>query len=278
MKKITALLLCFLILCMCSITALAEERQEEVQISAAVPHTHTVTVTADNAKVFFEGISGETFAVDRLSEPRLLVRAESGKVIQSVTLNGVDVTTLLQGGYLELAPVYEDQVIAVVTGDEPAAPKDTFTVKGKVTLNGQPLAGVDLELRSTLKTAKTDKNGNFQFTGVEPGKHSLTALQDSKVIGYLSFEMETDNKADVSMEEDGTYTLLIDQEGAGVELHLVLNEDAGTMVPAEVTTLRKPSAPQTGDETQLYFWWILLLVSAAGIAVLEICRKKHKIA
>ena len=164
MKKLTALLLCFLLLCTCSVTAFAAEPEAEetnTVISVTVPGSHKITVTAENAKVFYEGVSGDSFTVERLSTPRLLIRAESGKVIKTVMLNDVDVTAELHGGYLDLTPVYEDKVITVTTEDEPTAPKDTYTVKGKVTLNGQPLAEVDLELHSTLKTTKTDKNGKF---------------------------------------------------------------------------------------------------------------------
>jgi hypothetical protein len=245
-------------------------------ISVTVPDSHKITVTAENAKVFYEGVSGDSFTVERLSTPRLLIRAESGKVIKTVMLNDVDVTAELHGGYLDLTPVYEDKVITVTTEDEPVAPKDTYTVKGKVTLNGQPLSEVDLELRSTLKTTKTDSSGNFVFADVEPGKHSLTALDDGKVIGYLSFELKKDNKADVALLEDGTYTVSIDQNGAGVELHLVLNEEAGTLAPTEVVTVQKPSTPQTGDNTNLTWWWILLILSATCIVVLETHRKKKK--
>ena len=279
MKKLTALLLCFLLLCTCSVTAFATEPEAEetnTVISVTVPDSHKITVTADSAKVFYEGVSGEEFIVERLSEPRLLIRAESGKVIKSVMLNDVDVTAFLHGGYLDLDAVYEDKVITVTTEDEPVAPKDTYTVKGKVTLNGQPLSEVDLELRSTLKTTKTDSSGNFVFTDVEPGKHSLTALRDGKVIGYLSFELEKDNKADVSLLEDGTYTVSIDQNGAGVELHLVLNEEKGILAPTDVKTVQKGSydTPQTGDNTNLSWWWLLLILSATCIVVLETYRRK----
>ncbi|MEE0808226.1 MAG: carboxypeptidase-like regulatory domain-containing protein [Acutalibacteraceae bacterium] len=145
-------------------------------------------------------------------------------------------------------------------------------------MNGQPLAEVDLELRSTLKTTKTDKNGNFAFTDVEPGKHSLTALSDGKVIGYLSFELKKDNKADVVLLEDGTYTVSVDKNGAGVELHLVLNEEAGTLAPTEIGTIEKadPNAPQTGDNTNLSWWWLLAVLSATCIVVLEIYHRKKK--
>lgn len=280
MKRLTALLLCFLLLCTCSVTAFAAEPEAEetnTVISVTVPDSHKITVTAENAKVFYEGVSGDSFTVERLSTPRLLIRAESGKAIKSVTLGGADVTAELHGGYLDLTPVYEDKVITVTTEDEPAAPKDTYTVKGKVTLNGQPLSEVDLELRSTLKTTKTDKNGNFVFTDVEPGEHSLTALSDGKVIGYLSFELKKDNKADVALLEDGTYTVSIDQNGAGVELHLVLNEEAGTLAPTEAVTVQKPSTPQTGDNTNLSWWWLLLILSATCIVALETYRRKKQV-
>ena len=279
MKRLTALLLCFLTLCTCSVTAFAAEPEAEetnTVISVTVPDSHKLTVTAENAKVFYEGVSGEEFTVERLSEPRLLVRAEGGKVIKSVMLNDVDVTAFLHSGYLDLDAVYEDKEITVTTEDEPVAPKDTYTVKGKVTLNGQPLSEVDLELRSTLKTTKTDKEGNFVFTDVEPGKHSLTALDDGKVIGYLSFALKKDNKADVALLEDGTYTVSIDQNGAGVELHLVLSEEAGTLAPTEAVTVQKPSIPQTGDNTNLSWWWLLLILSTTCIVVLETYRRKKK--
>ena len=280
MKKITALLLCFLLLCTGTLTAFAAEPEAEkinTVISVTVPDSHKITVKAEAARVFYEGVSGEEFIVERLSEPRLLIRAESGKVIKSVVLNEVDVTAELRGGYLDLDAVYEDKEIAVTAEDEPVVRDEAYTVKGKVTLNGQPLAEVDLELRSTLKTTKTDKNGNFVFSDVEPGKHSLTALSDSKVIGNLSFELKKDNKADVALLEDGTYTVSVVENGAGVELHLVLNEEKGTLAPTEAVTVQKPSTLQTEDNTNLSWWWLLLILSATCIVALETYRRKKKV-
>ena len=280
MKKITALLLCFLLLCTCSVTAFAAESEDEITtavITIIVPDSHKITVTAENATVFYEGVSGEEFIVERLSEPRLLIRAESGKVIRSVRINGEDVTEELHGGYLDLDAVYEDKVLTVTTEDEPVARDETYIVKGKVTLNGQPLSEVDLELRSTLKTTKTDKNGNFVFTYVEPGKHSLTALKEGKVIGYMSFTLKKDSKTDVVLLEDGTYTVSVAEKGAGVEMHLVLNEEKGTLAPTEAVTVQKPSTPQTGDNTNLSWWWLLLILSATCIVVLETYRRKKTV-
>ena len=279
MKKITALLLSFLLLCTLSVSAFAAEPEEEITkatISVTIPDSHKVTVVADGAQVFYEGAPGEEFVVGRLTEPRFLIRAESGKVIKTVTLNGEDVTDLLYGGYLVLAPVYEDKVLTVTTEEEPAASEETYIVKGKVTLNGQPLADVDLELRSTLKTTRTDQNGQFVFHNVEAGKHSLTALKDGKVIGYLAFDLQTDSRFHMTLLSDGSYTLFLDENAAGVELHLVLNEETGTLVPSSAVPVPKAFSPQTGDNTHLQLWWILLFTSAACIVVLETYRRKNK--
>ena len=279
MKKITALLLCILLLCMCSATAFAKEPDDEItdtEISASVPDTHKISITADGTEVFYEGISGEEFVVERLSKPRLLIRAESGKEINSVTLNGTDVTDLLYGGYLELDPVYQDQVIVATSTAAQADSQDSYTVKGKVTLNGRPLPGVKLELRSTLKTTKTDDDGNFTFTGAEPGKHSLTALKDGKVIGYLSFTLKRDTKADVLLAEDGIYTVSVDQNSAGVELHLELHEGKGVLVPTDATTVQKPTLPQEKVSTSFFWWLLLLILVACCIVAFEVYRRKKQ--
>lgn len=276
MKKITALLLCFVLLCTGIQTVFAEEAgadQTNTVISTRVPDTHKITVIADHAEVFYEGVSGEEFTVGRLSEPRLLIRAETGKVIKSVVLNGEDVTEQLRDGYLTLAPVYEDKVITVTTADKPEAPRETYIVKGKVTLNGEPLADVDLELRSVLKTATTDEKGGFIFYQVEQGQHSLTALKDGKVIGYLSFTLQKDKKTEIILLEDGSYTVTVDQYGVGVDLHLMLSED-GVLVPAEAETIYKSDIPQTGDNSRLHLWVLLLLIGTACIVVLETYRRK----
>jgi hypothetical protein len=264
------------------VNAFATEPDDDISntvISVSVPDSHKITVTAENAKVFYEGVSGEEFEVARLSESRLLIRAENGKVISTVTVNGTDVTEMLRGGYLELEPVYEDKMITVTTEDEVSASVDTYTVKGKVMLNGQPLKEVDLELRSTLKTTKTDNNGCFVFEGVEMGEHSLTALKDGKVIGYIYFALRQDANTDVTLLADGTYTVLIDKSGAGIELNLELNEEKGILTPNGFKTVEKAesNSPDLGDDTNLYWWWLLLILCAIGITASEIYYRKKKV-
>ena len=97
---------------------------------------------------------------------------------------------------------------------------------------------------------------------MESGKHSLTALGNDKVIGYLSFVLQQDESSDVSLQKDGTYSVSIDQNGAGVDLHLVLNEELGTLAAAEVNTIdnKQPTL-------NLWWLWILLIVIVVLVAV-----------
>ena len=63
---------------------------------------------------------------------------------------------------------------------------------------------------------------------------------------------------------------------AFMKLHLVLNEEAGTLAPTEIGTIEKadPNSPQTGDNVNLSWWWILLILSATCIVVLETLSRK----
>lgn len=85
-------------------------------ISAAVPSSHTLTVVSDGAQVFFNGIAvNDTVSLERQSTPQLLIRADSGRKITSVTLDGEDITNRLVGGRLTLPKVISDGRLIVLT-------------------------------------------------------------------------------------------------------------------------------------------------------------------
>ena len=117
MKKLTALLLCVLLMFVCSVTVYAET----VGIDTSVPNTHKITVTVSgNADVTLNGQPGEVFEVERLSEPVLAISAKDGETIVKVTLNGEDITDKLADGKYQLAPVYEDLTLDIVVETEAA--------------------------------------------------------------------------------------------------------------------------------------------------------------
>ena len=125
-KRAFVLLITGLLLTM-PLTVFAQTLDENNQsgsavISAAVPSSHTLTVVSDGAQVFFNGIAvNDTVSLERQSTPQLLIRADSGRKITSVTLNGEDVTNQLVGGRLTLPKVISDGRLIVLT----AAVKDT---------------------------------------------------------------------------------------------------------------------------------------------------------
>ena len=69
------------------------------------------------------------------------------------------------------------------------------------------------------------------------------------------------------------------ENDAGVELHLVLNEEKGTLAPTEISTIEKadPNPPQTEDNKNLSWWWLLAVLSAICIVVLETYRRKKTV-
>ena len=126
MKKLTALLLCILLMFVCSVTAFAET----VGIDTVVPDSHTVTVNVTgDATAELDGKAGTTFTVDRLSEPVLRFIPADGKQIVKITLNGEDITDKLDGDTYKLAPVYEDMTldVQVQTEDVPEQPTEAPT-------------------------------------------------------------------------------------------------------------------------------------------------------
>ncbi len=276
MRKITTLLLSLLLLCSMSIAAFAEN----TTITTTVPDSHTLTVTADGAEVFCNGQEGSRFTVDRLSKPTVLIRAESGKEITQVLLNNEDITSQIKGGYYTLAPVYEDKALTVTTKDAPVPQGKIYTLKGTVKRNGDPVAGITLELRSTLKTDVTDKDGTFSFEDVECGKHSLTALENGKIVGYTEFVLNKGGTVDFYLAENGVYTVTADQNEIGIDLTLNLNDDS-TMNIEKIDSVKKSESPgetnipNTGDSTNLLLWLVLTLIAFAGfMATFAYIRKK----
>ena len=298
LKKMMAVLLSFFFLCSTHVTAFAGD----ITITASVPGSHTITVDADGAEVFCDGAAGNSFTVERLSEPKLLIRAESGREITEVLLNGENITKQIRGGYDTLEPVYEDQTLTVVTAGAPAAQGKTYTVQGTVMRNGQPVSGITMELRSTLKTNVTDANGRFSFTDVECGKHSLTAMENGAIVGYVEFILLEGNQVDLSLT-DGVYTVNTNQNAIGIDLVLTLEGD-NTMRMTEAKEVSgepktEPASggngsnsgsggsqtgggknggksPKTGDTADPIMWFAVLLISGAVLqqAVFIFDRKK----
>lgn len=282
MKRAVAFMLCCCIACCFSVTAFAQTVSEEESvatavISATVPDSHKIIVSAEGAKVFFEGVAETEFSVGRLTEPTVLIRANSGKTIKQVLLNGEDITSQIKGGYFKFTPVYEDKTLAVITeNEEPAVQTKTYTVRGTVTQNGKPVTGVTLELRSTVKTAQTDNSGKFSFSDVECGKHSLTAINGGKIIGYLEFMLNESFSAGIRTEDNGIYTVTANRDEVGIDLVLELTDNGMLEIKDSSGIREEKNSPQTGDSSNLALWIALLFISGGSVIGTAVVSKKKK--
>ena len=264
-----------------------------MKITTTVPSTHTITVTqADGATVFCNGQPGTAFTVERLSQPQLLVRPDSGRVLTRVLVNGADVTASVQGGYYTLPAVYEDLTLQVETGAAAPVYGNRYIVQGKVMRNGAPVSGITLELRSTLKTCVTGSDGSFRFDDVETGHHTMTALENGKVVGYMAFYLTEDITTYLGVS-GGAQVIYVDKSGIGVDLVLQL-EDNGLLTPLQASTIPAPVSaqtpagetppttptaptfriPQTGDAARPALLLVLALCSA--VLFMLLWRKKGK--
>ena len=297
MKKIASLLLCLCLVFSLPTVAFAKtisqsENGGNAVISVSVPNTHKITVSANGADVLFNGATQDSITVERLSQPTLIIRAESGKSVKQVLLNSVDITSQINGGYYTLEPVYEDKTLTVITEDEAVVPQSkTYTVKGTVKRNGQPVENITLELRSTLKTDVTDSKGRFSFADVECGKHSLTAIENGKIVGYIVFELTEGMEADFSLEDSGLYKVTANQDEIGVDLTLNLNDD-DTMHIDSVTGVKKSiiptntgsntnkndskKSPQTGADNDILLYSTALLSLGSAVFTVVILKKRKE--
>lgn len=148
MKKIIAILLTVCAAGFFSISAYALAGEEpngtNAVISTSVPYFHSITADADGASVTCGGIAGNSFTVDRLSEPVVIICAESGRTIKRVLLNGTDITAQINDGCYVFEPVYEDKTLTVIT--ESAEEHDT---QGE-SHEDNPITGVDVNIAVCL--------------------------------------------------------------------------------------------------------------------------------
>ncbi|MBS5725668.1 MAG: carboxypeptidase regulatory-like domain-containing protein [Clostridiales bacterium] len=286
MRKIAALLLCFCLLCVSSVNVFAEnivsadETGGDAAISVTVPDSHTITVDAENAQVIYGSRADDSFSVERLSAPRLLIRPENGYRITRVTLNGEDITEQGIGGYYTLEPVYEDQTLTVEAESVPSNPDSTHDVSGTITdEDGEPIPGVTVDIGG--QTGVTDEDGSFTIPNVPDGYHPVTITdEDGNIIGYTEVEI-SEGEPSVTQKADGSWALTAPKDG-NFSIELTVKDD-GTLSVDKVTAEEiqeepqsESDAPQTGISTDMLLWWVLLAVSAGCVALVLMFRKRTK--
>ena len=125
----------------------------------------------------------------------------------------------------------------------------------------EPMAGVKVELHSTPRTGVTDSNGCVAFSGVEFGKHTLTVYgEDGEILASKSFELVSGSfgtNGDVITVMGGS-TLSIRVKAANGVLSFV-----------------RVDLPQTGDESNMVLWVIVLAAAVCLFVGVNIYKKKR---
>ena len=283
MRKIAAFLLCLCLLSVGSVTAFAKNVSQDDEggsavISVTVPDSHTLTVSASHAQVLCGGQWGESFSVERLSEPRMLIRPEDGYKVTKVTLNGEDVTEAVIGGYYTLGPVYEEKELAAGAEDVITDSDGIHDISGTVIdEDGNLIPGATVDIGG--KTDVTDENGNFTIENLPDGYHPITITdEDGNVIGYTEVEIG-EGEPGVTQNPDGNYTLTT-PEDADLGLELMVTEDGKVSVdkltditPEQPNEPSEPG-PQTGDNSNVWMWSMVLICSGSSMALLMAMRRK----
>jgi len=122
----------------------------------------------------------------------------------------VDKTTELKVSDIKWQVSYTDKITVYADVDITVAKKVTerfVTVKGTLRYSdGTPIANKRIVLHSEVKTAYTDKDGNYEFKDVETGEHTLTIYSDKDqemAVCRLNVSTEADNDSiDVSEKDN----------------------------------------------------------------------------
>ena len=259
---------------------------QDTEIFTVVPDMHFITVTISKGGAAIGGngvVHTESFTaeVPHNGTFALILRPDSGYKLESVFQDGkaVDVSA----GRLELENVLQDGELSVSFQKAAGAlfPK-TYTVVGTVTENGKPASGITLELRSTLKTFTTGEDGKFRFDQVEAEEHSLTALRNGKVVGYLEFQLETGDAAlALSRLPDGSFQIQMDQDITTLKLDVLMGDD-GILELSDVgyvtgQQVKEDYPPATGDNIVIVYYLVVLFAAGGFLVLLRECRKYKKI-
>ena len=278
MKKGWLVILCLALVCGFSVMPLsAIEDSGTTEITTEVPDSHVITIESTNAQVFVAGEMVDQLVAKRLSTPTVLIRATSGYRIDKVMLGKKDITKAVMGGYYTFAPVYEDQLLKITTVKTVPDTTALYTLRAKVTKNGVATAGITVELRSVLQSQVTDHQGMITFNQVEAGFHSLTALENNKVIGYVELELNqvAGIKEIIIDQENGEYLVQVNPKYDCLDLTFDITDDGLVVIKDGHAYKQTTNGQKTGDDMTIMYLSLGLCIAVVGI--IKLMKSKEQL-
>lgn len=304
------MLLTFVLIFSSGITAHAED----VNLGTVVPEYHTVTIEADGGKISANGsVCGDALQVNRHDEQSYWILPDSGKVLEALYYNGVDVTDQVKNGVFTALSISDDAELKAVFKDAPVVNSDkTYDITGTLTdEKGNPISGVVVDIGG--KTGKTDENGNFTVKDVPSGTHTVIITDENgKIIGHtqLTIRESDDSGLTLTTDENGIYVIKHESSTNTIVLDLKLGddgvisigsardassddnstkeddsstqddsntkEDNSTQDDSSAAKDDAAASPQTGNDVDSRIWLILLFAGAAILPVYTAIKKHRK--
>lgn len=290
MKKALALLLCLLLACGCCLPALAADGsgQSGMTLSTLVPDTHAVQVHYNQGGyVMVNGAlceDGCTLTVPRHSQLALSLITRKGYVIESVVINGSDVTGDVVNGTYTIPSVSRDTTIVVTFRARTAAEEvSAVDVAGKVYRGEDLLPDAELNLDFGSSKVVSGQDGGYLLEDIEDGRHYLEIVVDGKVIGRAQFMLEAADVSETVVDtlSDGTQRVRYPKGAEKVYLDFIVNADGSiTIRPGEAPITppvtppdEQPEIPDLGDSLLLLF--LLLMAFGAGMVAFASRRRRE---
>lgn len=289
MKKALALLLCLLLACGCCLPALAadEAGQSGMTLSTVVPDTHTVQVNYNQGGyVMVNGAlceDGCTLTAPRHSQLALSLITRKGYVIESVLVNGADITGSVVSGAYTIPSVSRDTKIVVTFRARTAAEEvSAVDVAGKVYRGEAILPGAELKLDFGSTKVVSGQDGAYLLTEIEDGRHYLEIEVDGKVVGRAQFVLQAADVSETVVDtlSDGTQRVRYPAGSEKVYLDFIVNADGSVTIrpgekpvaPPVTPPEKQPEIPELGGSLMLLF----LLLIAAGAAMLAFATRRRR--
>lgn len=221
-----------------------------MQIGTTVPSEHEVTIDYnDGGFVLVNGkicADGAQFKIDRFGEIDLGVYLENGYRLDSITINGVDVTDEYVNGNLKVSDIAIDTYIDVSFAKDTDNQYKKTDMEGVVYLGDKELKGATLSFDFGNATATTDNDGRYKLNNISEGKHFVTISKGGEVLANMSFVITMTNDIDkVSLTEasDGTQVVLVPTGTEIVYLDFRIIDDDGNGIPDKDPAETDPGDP-----------------------------------
>lgn len=255
MKKALSIIMALAMVLVMAIPSFASN----TTISTIVPDEHTVTVVYnEGGYVLVNGKlcpDGTQFKINRFGEINLGAVFENGYHLDSIKLNGTDVTDQYIDGNLEVADINTDILVEFVFEK---CSNDINDKCGKVDIEGAVYIGDEVLKGATLSfdfgsiTAKTNADGRYSVEKIADGKHLVQISKDGKVLANTSFEIIRADVEEVTLStaSDGTQVVIIPLDADKIYLDFQIldnNKDGKPDVDPDDTDPGNPDNPDFKD-------------------------------